>query len=147
MAMFIRDVLSVKGDSEIYGIEPDAPVAEAVRRMVERDIGSLVVMQDGRMVGFITERDILRGMHARGCSLADARVSELMDKEPLLCNPDDSVDYARDVLTKSRLSHLVVMENNRLVGVISFHDVAKACLKQANFENTLLKRYIRNWPE
>ncbi len=51
------------------------------------------------------------------------------------------------MLTKSRLSHLVVMDNNQLVGVISFHDVAKACLKQANFENSLLKRYIRNWPE
>lgn len=145
--MFIRDVMSVKTGSEIYGIEPDAPVSEAVKRLVEKDIGSLVVMHDGRMVGFITERDILRGMHARGCSLADVQVSELMEKEPVLCNPEDSVDYARDVLTKSRLSHLVVMDNNRLLGVISFHDVAKACLKQANFENSLLKRYIRNWPE
>lgn len=145
--MFVRDVLSVKGGSEIYGIEPEAPVSEAVKRLVEKDIGSLVVMHNGKMVGFITERDILRGMHVRGCSLADVRVSELMEKEPLLCSPDDSVDYARDVLTKSRLSHLVVMDNNQLVGVISFHDVAKACLKQANFENSLLKRYIRNWPE
>ncbi len=145
--MFVRDVLSVKSGSEIYGIEPEAPVSEAVKRMVEKDIGSLMVMHEGKMVGLITERDILRGMHARGCSLADVRVSELMEKEPLLCSPDDSVDYARDVLTKSRLSHLVVMEDNRLVGIISFHDVAKACLKQANFENTLLKRYIRNWPE
>ncbi|MFN3594698.1 MAG: CBS domain-containing protein [Thiobacillaceae bacterium] len=145
--MFVRDVLSVKGGSEIYGIEPEAPVSEAVKRLVEKDIGSLVVMHNGKMVGFITERDILRGMHARGCSLEDVRVSELMEKEPLLCSPDDSVDYARDVLTKSRLSHLVVMDNNQLVGVISFHDVAKACLKQANFENSLLKRYIRNWPE
>lgn len=145
--MFVRDVLSVKAGSEIFAIEPDAPVSEAVKRLVEKDIGSLVVMHNGKMVGFITERDILRGMHARGCSLADVRVSELMEKEPLLCSPDDSVDYARDVLTKSRLSHLVVMDNNQLVGVISFHDVAKACLKQANFENSLLKRYIRNWPE
>lgn len=145
--MFIRDVLSVKAGSEIVGIEPDAPIAEAVKRLVEKDIGSLVVMHDGRMVGFITERDIMRGMHARGCSLADVKVSELMEKEPVLCNPDDSVDYARDVLTKSRLSHLVVMDDNQLLGVISFHDVAKACLKQANFENSLLKRYIRNWPE
>lgn len=145
--MFIRDVLSVKAGSEIVGIEPDASIAEAVKRLVEKDIGSLVVMHGGRMVGFITERDILRGMHARGCSLADVKVSDLMEKEPILCNPEDSVDYARDVLTKSRLSHLVVMDNNELLGVISFHDVAKACLKQANFENSLLKRYIRNWPE
>jgi len=145
--MFIRDVLSVKAGSEIICIEPGAPISEAVKRLVEKDIGSLVVMHDGRMVGFITERDIMRGMHARGCSLVDVKVSDLMEKEPVLCNPEDSVDYARDVLTKSRLSHLVVMDNNQLLGVISFHDVAKACLKQANFENSLLKRYIRNWPE
>lgn len=145
--MFIRDVMSVKAGSEIVGIEPGAPISEAVKRMVEKDIGSLVVMHDGRMVGFITERDIMRGMHARGCSLADVKVSELMEKEPIICNPEDSVDYARDVLTKSRLSHLVVMDDNQLMGVISFHDVAKACLKQANYENSLLKRYIRNWPE
>lgn len=145
--MFIRDVLSVKEGGEIYAIEPEAPISEAVKRLVEKDIGSLVVMQGGKMVGFITERDILRGMHRRGCSLTDVKVSELMDKEPLVCGPEDSVDYARDVLTKSRLSHLVVMDGNQLIGVISFHDVAKACLKQANYENSLLKRYIRNWPE
>lgn len=145
--MFIRDVLSLKAGSEIAAIEPDAPIAEAVKRMVENDIGSLVVMRDGKMVGFLTERDIMRGLHARGCSLTDVKVSELMEKEPVIGNPDDSVDYARDVLTKSRLSHLVVMDNNQLLGVISFHDVAKACLKKANYENTLLKRYIRNWPE
>ncbi|MCU0842271.1 MAG: CBS domain-containing protein [Thiobacillaceae bacterium] len=145
--MFVRDVMSVKGTGEVYGIEPDQPVSAAVRQLVEHDIGSLVVTRDGRMVGFLTERDILRGMHARGCALEDIRVSDLMEKEPLVCGPEDSVDYARDVLTKHRVSHLVVMENNQLLGVISFHDVAKACLRQANFENSLLKRYIKNWPE
>lgn len=146
--MFIRDVLTVKkGGDRIFSVEPDAPISEAVKRLVENDIGSLVVLHNDRMVGFITERVILRGMHARGCSLADVQVSQLMEKEPIVCGPDDSVDYARDVLTKNRISHLVVMEDNRLIGVISFHDVAKACLNQANFETTLLKRYIKNWPE
>jgi CBS domain-containing protein len=115
--------------------------------MTDRDIGSLVVLREGDMVGFITERNILRGMHARGCAPTVIKVSDLMEKEPLVATPDDSVDYARDAMTKSHTSHLVVLEGSRLIGVISFHDVARACLKEASFENALLKRYIKHWPE
>lgn len=103
--MQIREVLDVKPAGEIHGIDPDATVAQAVARMVERGIGSLVV------------------------------------------TPEDSVDYVRDAMTKSHTSHLAVLDGNKLAGVISFHDVARACLKEANFENALLKRYIKHWPE
>jgi CBS domain-containing protein len=145
--MQIREVLDVKPGGEIFGIEPNATVAEAVARMVEHGIGSLVVRQEGTLVGFVTERDIVRGMHRLGVCLTDSRVSDLMEKEPLVVTPEDSVDYARDAMTKSHTSHLVVLDGNRLAGVISFHDVARACLKEANFENALLKRYIKHWPE
>ena len=70
-----------------------------------------------------------------------------MEKEPVVATLDDSVDYARDAMTKSRISHLIVLDGSKVAGVISFHDVARACLKEANFENALLKRYIKNWPE
>jgi len=145
--MFIREVLTIKGDCANFVIEPDALVADAVKRMVENEIGSLLVMQDGELVGFVSERDILRGMHARGCSLSEVKVSVLMEKEPVVATLDDSVDYARDAMTKSRISHLIVLDGSKVAGVISFHDVARACLKEANFENALLKRYIKNWPE
>jgi CBS domain-containing protein len=145
--MFIREVLTIKGDCANLAIEPEALVAEAVKRMVENDVGSLLVMQDGELVGFVSERDILRGMHARGCSLSEVKVSVLMEKEPVVATLDDSVDYARDAMTKSRISHLIVLDGSKVAGVISFHDVARACLKEANFENALLKRYIKNWPE
>ena len=145
--MFIREVLTIKGDCANFVIEPDALVAEAVKRMVENEVGSLLVMQDGELVGFVSERDILRGMHARGCSLSEVKVSVLMEKEPVVATLDDSVDYARDAMTKSRISHLIVLDGSKVAGVISFHDVARACLKEANFENALLKRYIKNWPE
>ncbi len=145
--MLIREVLNIKGDCANYAIEPDASITEAAKRMVESDVGSLLVIRDGDLVGFISERDILRGMHAHGSALATIKVSALMEKEPVLANLDDSVDYARDAMTKSRISHLIVMDEGKVVGVISFHDVARACLKEANFENTLLKRYIKNWPE
>ena len=145
--MLIREVLSIKGDSANITIDPEALIADAVNRMVDNDIGSLLVIHDGALVGFITERDILHGMHAHGCSLCEVKVGDLMEKEPVVATLDDSVDYARDVMTKSRISHLVVLDGSKLVGVISFHDVARACLKEANFENALLKRYIKNWPE
>ncbi len=146
--MLIREVLSVKSGAEIIRVDPDASAAEAVKRMAERDIGSLAVLRDDILMGFITERDILRGMHARGCALTEVKVSELMEKEPLVATLDDSIDYARDAMTKSHTSHLVVLdEGHKLCGVISFHDVARACLKEASFENALLKRYIKHWPE
>ncbi|MDP2833315.1 MAG: CBS domain-containing protein [Pseudomonadota bacterium] len=145
--MFIREVLTIKGDCANFAIEPDALISEAVKRMVENDVGSLLVIHAGELVGFISERDILRGLQVRGCSLTEVKVSALMEKEPVVASLDDSVDYARDAMTKSRISHLIVMDEGKVVGVISFHDVARACLKEANFENALLKRYIKNWPE
>jgi CBS domain-containing protein len=86
-------------------------------------------------------------MAKRDCDLKDAEVSTLMVTEPVVASADDSVDYARDVMTKSHISHLPVFDGNKLFGIISFHDVARACLKEANFENSLLKRYIKHWPE
>ena len=145
--MQISEVLGVKSASDIYGVDPDATVAEAVARMAEHGIGSLVVVKDGTLVGFITERDIVRGMHRDSVCLTGYKVSDIMEKEPLVVTPEDSVDYARDAMTKSHTSHLVVLDGDTLLGVISFHDVARACLKEVNFENALLKRYIKHWPE
>lgn len=144
--MEIREILAHKSN-EIHSIAPSDLVSAAVVKMVNLGIGSLVVLQDGEMVGFITERDIVQGMVKFGCDLKDAAVSKIMVTEPLIASPDDSVDYARDVLTKSHLGHLLVMEGNSLLGVISFHDLAHAILKETNFENNLLKRYIKHWPE
>ncbi len=145
--MFIREVLTIKGNSANFATRPDALLAEAVKLMVDNDIGSLLVMLEGELVGFISERDILRGMHRLGCSLCDVTVGEFMEKEPVVASLDDSVDYARDVMTRSRVSHLIVLDGSQVAGVISFHDVARACLKEAHFENSLLKRYIKHWPE
>lgn len=144
--MEIREILALKSD-EIHSIAPDASVSDAVVKMVGLGIGSLVVMQDEEVVGFITERAIVQGMVKYGCDLKDVQVSKIMETEPLVATATDSVDYARDVLTKSHLGHLLVMDGENLKGVISFHDVARACLKEANFENSLLKRYIKHWPE
>jgi CBS domain-containing protein len=145
--MFIREVLDIKGNTQTLSIAPDAPITDAMSQLAAHDIGSLVVMRGDTLVGYLTERDILRGMQARGCEVEGVKVADLMEKEPIVACSDDTVDYARDVMTKHRISHLIVMDHDRLTGVISFHDVAKACLKEANFQNSLLKRYIKHWPE
>lgn len=144
--MQIREILTLKSDT-IFSIAPTDPVQSAVARMVELGVGSLVVMQNDEMVGLLTERDIVRGMVKQGCDLKDADVSTIMVTEPVVANADDSLDYARDVMTKSHIGHLPILDGNKLLGIISFHDVARACLKEANFENSLLKRYIKHWPE
>ena len=144
--MQIREILTLKTDT-IYSIAPTDPVQNAVGKMVELGVGSLVVMKHDEMVGLLTERDVVHGMLKQGCDLKDAQVSTIMVTEPVVASADDSVDYARDVMTKSHIGHLPIFDGNKLLGIISFHDVARACLKEANFENSLLKRYIKHWPE
>ncbi len=146
MKMIIRDILTMKG-SEICSISPEKTVADAIAQMVKYNIGSLVVRQEGVMVGLLTERDVLRRLHEHGEGLMSEQVSAVMVTEPIIGNPDDSVDYVRGVMTDHRVSHLPVMDGENLLGVISFHDVARACLNAADFENRLLKRYIKHWPE
>lgn len=143
--MQIREILTLKSDA-IYSIAPTDSVESAVSKLVSLGVGSLVVLKNGEMVGLLTERDVVQGMAKQGCDL-NAQVGTIMVTEPVVADADDSVDYARDVMTKSHISHLPILDDNKLLGIISFHDVARACLKEANFENSLLKRYIKHWPE
>jgi CBS domain-containing protein len=144
--MIIRDILASKPSHEIFSISPESTVADAVKQMAERNIGSLVVMRGGKMVGLITERDVVRAT-LKVCDLCDVSVAEVMVAEPVVGGPDDSVDYVRGVMTETRISHLPVVSEGELIGIISFHDVARAALNEAAFENRLLKRYIKHWPE
>ena len=144
--MQIREILTLKSDT-IHSIAPTDTVESAVGKLVSLGVGSLVVMKGGEMVGLLTERDVVKGMATQGCDLKDAEVCSVMVTDPVVASADDSIDYARDVMTKSRIGHLPILDGERLLGIISFHDVARACLKEANFENSLLKRYIKHWPE
>ena len=144
--MIIRDILGLKG-STIFSIAPEGLLSDAVKTMVSNDIGSLVVMKNGAMVGMLTFREVLSELNVRGGNLGDAQVGTVMVKEPITGNPTDSVDHLREVMLTNHIRYLPVAEGEQLLGVISFHDVAKAVIKQTNFENRLLKRYIKNWPE
>ncbi len=144
--MIIRDILNLKG-STILGIAPDGRVADAVAIMVQNDIGSLVVLTAGRMAGMLTFREVLKGLDARHGNLGDLPVREVMVRDPVTCHPDDTSEALREVMTQQHVRYVPVQEGGNLLGVISFHDIAKAAIKEASFENRLLKRYIKNWPE
>jgi len=144
--MIIRDILNLKG-STIYSIAPEGLVADAVATMVKNDIGSLVVMGSGAMEGMLTFREVLRALDNRHGSLGELPVREVMVRDPLVCALEDSADSLRERMTQQHVRYVPVQEDGKLLGVISFHDIAKAAIKEASFENRLLKRYIKNWPE
>lgn len=144
--MQIRDILGMKG-SVIFGIEPEGRLVDAVERMVANDIGSLVVMRDDAMMGMLTFREVLAALRARAGNLGDARVAEFMTAAEITGTPADTIEQVRATMTTNHVRYLPVLDDGRLVGVISFHDIAKAVIKQTDFENRLLKRYIKHWPE
>jgi CBS domain-containing protein len=145
--MIIRDILILR-EREVLTSPPTKIVADAISMMMQAGVGSLLILQDGVMVGLLTERDVLRGIHDYGAKGLAQPVSSMMVTEPIIGNPEDSVDYVRGVMTEHRITHLPVMDGQqKLLGVISYHDVAKACLNAVDFENSLLKRYIKHWPE
>lgn len=144
--MLIRDILQMKG-GQIFGIAPDRPLTEAVREMTGNDIGSLVVLEGGRMAGMLTFREVLKALDGRGGDLAGLTVADVMVRDPVSGQPGDTVEYLRELMTRHHVRYLPVMEGGRLAGVISFHDVAKAVINQAAFENRLLRRYIEASPD
>lgn len=143
--MHVADILKLKGN-KIFSIGPEASLADAVSLMVTQDIGSLVVMQAGQMIGIITFREVLAAVHARGGTLSGVPVGDVMVRDPVCCKPEDTVDEMRTVMTDQHIRYLPIRQDGQLLGVLSFHDVARAALKAASLENRALKHYIKNWP-
>jgi CBS domain-containing protein len=144
--MQVKDILKIKG-SQIYSIAPESLLPQAVSLMVEHDIGSLLVMEKGRMTGILTFREVLAAVHRHRGDIHEVKVAEVMVRDPVCGDMEDSVDTMRGVMTDKHVRYLPIMDKTVLVGVLSFHDVAKAALRAASFENKLLKQYIKNWPE
>jgi CBS domain-containing protein len=128
-------------------VPPGASVREAVRLMAGNDISSALVMEGGRMAGLITLRELLRGLDMMGERLLDARAEEVMVRKPVCVAPADSVDTLRALMTEFHVTHVPVRLGEDLLGIVSFHDIARGAIKDAMFENDLLKKYIKNWPE
>jgi CBS domain-containing protein len=143
--MQVKEILRVKG-SRLLSIEPSGRAADAVSTMAEQNLGSLVVVDQGRMVGVLTFHEVLQTLAKRGGALGDIQVSDIMVRNPVIATPDMEVNDLRRTMLDTGARYLPVMQDAKLIGVISFRDVAKAVLEEQDFENKMLKGYIKNWP-
>ena len=144
--MKVSDILRVKGNT-LYTVPPEEPLACAIECMAEKDIGSLVVMEHGDLVGMLTFREVIQSIVANGGTVGNKLVRTAMDDHPLTCTSETELDEVRRMMLDRHARYMPVMDRRMLMGVISFYDVAKAVVDSQNFENKMLKAYIRDWPE
>ncbi|CAM5790334.1 MAG: CBS domain-containing protein [Burkholderiales bacterium] len=144
--MKVRDILRLKGQA-LYTITPEHSLSHAARVMADNDIGSLVVMAHGRVVGILTFREVIRATVKNGGSFEGLSVYRNMDPGPLICTLETELDEVRRMMLDRHARYLPVIDKQQLMGVISFYDVAKTVVDSQNFENQMLKAYIRDWPE
>jgi hypothetical protein len=143
--MLVSDILRVKGNT-LYTAAPEEALEAAIELMAEKDIGSLVIMERGALVGMLTFREVIQALVKSKGTIVDAPVRAAMDSQPLTCGMDTELDEVRRMMLDHHARYMPVMDNKMLMGVISFYDVAKAVVDSQNFENTMLKAYIRDWP-
>ena len=122
-------------------------MADAVAMMVENGIISVIVIDTGEFIGLITLRELLNGLNTHGGKLMQSPCRLVIKSNPPTAQPEDSVDHLRGLMTELHITHVPVMDQGELVGILSFHDIARSAIKDVAFENKLLKQYIKNWPE
>ena len=144
--MKVSDILRVKGNT-LFTTTPDEPLARAVDVMAEKDIGSLVVMEYGDLVGMLSFREVIQTVVKNGGQVGSFSVRSAMDDAPLTCTPETELDEVRRMMLARHARYLPVMDQKMLMGVVSVYDVAKAVVDAQNFENKMLKAYIRDWPD
>ena len=144
--MKVSDILHVKGNT-LYTVSPAQPLADAVQTMAEFDIGSLVVMEYGDLVGMLTFREVIAGIVKNNGSVGTLTVRTVMDDAPLTCTPETEIDEVRRMMLGRHARYMPALDGKTLMGVVSFYDVAKAVVDGQDFENRMLKAYIRDWPQ
>jgi CBS domain-containing protein len=144
--MNANDVLRAKGNA-LYTVSPEATLWSAVQTMAEFDIGSVVVMDHGRLAGMLTFREIFQVLRANEGRVGKALVRDHMDARPTTVEAQTDVNDLRRLMLERRVRYIPVMDDQALAGVISFHDVARAVLEEQGYENRMLKDYIRDWPQ
>jgi len=139
--MRVREILRIKGHT-LFTTDPHGPVIDAVKVMAHNDIGSLVVMDHGRLAGLLTFREVLEAFADRDGAIGALTVGEIYERDPLTAEPDLDVMELRRVMLERHARYVPVMDGTTLLGVVSFHDVAKAVLEDQTFENRMLQSYI-----
>jgi len=143
--MQVREIIQLKGGT-LFTATPQQSLSSAIDTMAELDMGSLVVMDGGKMAGMLTFREVMKALKAHKDDLAGITVGDVMVRDPVTAYPDMAANDLRRLMIEKHSRYLPVLDGDLLMGVISFHDVAKAVLEEQSFENRMLKNYIRNWP-
>src|SRR5262245_49216285 len=141
--MLVSEILRIKG-TVLFTSPPEAPILDAVKVMAQHDIGSLVLMDHGRMAGIVTFAEVLRALADGEGSLGDGRIGAIAERDPLTASPSINVMELRRIMLERHARYVPVMDGSTLLGVVSFHDVAKAVYEEEHFENEQLKSYIQD---
>lgn len=137
----VRDILEKKGHV-LWWITPTAPVFDAIKEMAERGIGAMLVMDDARLIGIITERDYARKVILQGRNSAATAVQEIMTPDPVLCGLDSTLEECMALMTTRRVRHLPVIDADRVIGVLSIGDVVKFIMTDQKRTIEELERYV-----
>jgi CBS domain-containing protein len=139
----VRDILNKKG-SDAYSISPQATVYEALQVMADKNIGAVLVIDKGKLVGIFSERDYARKVILKGKASKETLVSDLMTKNILYVSPDKNVEDCMFLMTTKHVRHLPVMEDDRLEGIISINDVVKIIISEQKFAIDTLEKYMQS---
>jgi CBS domain-containing protein len=141
--MYVFNILKAKGN-ETMTIGPDEPITAALALLEEKRIGALLVLDDhGKIAGILSERDLVRAMNKHRESIFSKRVGELMTTRVVTCSPKDPVAAIMGMMTAQRFRHVPVVDDGKLVGIISIGDVVKSRIEEAEAEVDALRQYIR----
>jgi len=140
--MTVRSILDSKGH-QVLSVEPDAKLAAAVKILGERKIGAVLVMNEGRIEGILSERDIVRALSERGAGVLDESVNEVMTRKVVSCRESDTVAGIMEMMTLGKFRHLPVVEEGKVVGLISIGDIVKRRVQEYETEQEALRDYIK----
>lgn len=140
--MTVRSILNTKGH-QIVSVEPDAKLSAAIGLLAEKKIGAVLVMNQSRLEGILSERDIVRVLGERGAGVLDAPVSEVMTSKVVTCKETDTVAELMEMMTTGKFRHLPVVDNGKVVGLISIGDIVKRRVQEYEAEQAALRDYIK----
>jgi len=144
--MKVRSITKNQG-KPVIGLSPSDSLDVAITLMMENRIGSLVVVDEGKLVGILSERDVLAVLNNKHAMWSPVTAADAMTADPIVCHPDNTLEEVMMMMVDNNIRHLPVVYEDDLKGMLSITDIVEELLKKAKFENKLLKNYIQNWPD
>ncbi len=138
-----RDILSKKGN-DVWSIEPQASILQAIEKMAIKEVGALLVMDSDKLVGIITERDYVRKVALEGRSSRDSQVQDIMSPKVLCAKPEQTIQECMALMSDKRARHLPVLDHKKVIGLISIGDLVKSIINEQQHEIESLQYYINH---